>query len=126
MHHYPPAYPAPHPFLTMVGATLQSVLPSEYADASFHTGPENAKARWNQGCSSYSLRFLVRRPLCGKATRRMYPPSLGVLLTLLRVESAVASQQLRRTSEALAVPLDALGQVRVLASGFFEHLISDL
>src|SRR5829696_1101716 len=45
MHYYhPPAYPSAHPILTMVGA-------------------ERSRA--------YSLRFLVRRPLCGKATRRM-------------------------------------------------------
>jgi len=30
--YYPPAYPSSHPILTMVGATLQTVLPPEYAD----------------------------------------------------------------------------------------------
>src|SRR5215216_1545213 len=122
MHYHPPAYPSSHPILTMVGAALQSVLPPEYADASFHAGPER------EGPLEPGL-FFVLLALLGKTTavRQSHAPDacpLGGLLTLLRVESAVAGQELRRTSEALAVPLDALRQVRVLAAGFFEHLIA--
>src|SRR5829696_5461759 len=72
MHYYhPPAYPSAHPILTMVGAERSRAyfLLSTLMRPS--TPARNAKARLNQGRSSYSLRFLVRRPLCGKATRRM-------------------------------------------------------
>src|SRR5215203_9535 len=122
MHHYPPAHPSSHPILTMVGASLKSVLPPEYADASFHAGPER------EGPLEPGL-FFVLLALLGKRTalRQGHAPDarpLGGLLALLRVEPAVAGQELRRTSEAIAVPLDALGQVRVLAAGFFEHLIA--
>src|SRR5215217_5494388 len=71
MHHYPPAHPSSHPILTMVEASLKSVLRILRTLMRPSTPARNAKARLNQGCSSYSLRFLVRRPLCGKATRRM-------------------------------------------------------
>src|SRR5215203_4652314 len=112
----------PSHILTMVGATLQSVLPPEYADASFHAGPER------EGPLEPGL-FFVLLALLSETTalRQGHAPdarSLGDLLALFRVEPAVASQELRRTSEALAVPLYALGQVRVLAAGFFEHLIA--
>jgi hypothetical protein len=94
----------------------------KYADASFHAGPER------EGPLEPGL-FFVFLALLGKTTalRQGHAPDarpLGGLLALLRVESAVTGQELRRTSEALAVPLDALGQVRVLAAGFFEHLIA--
>src|SRR3712207_5292203 len=88
MHYHPPTYPSSHPILTMVGATLQTVLPPKYADASFHAGPER------EGPLEPGL-FFVLLALLGKTTalRQGHAPDarpLGGLLALLRVESAVA------------------------------------
>src|SRR3712207_1046538 len=81
MHYYPPACPSSHPIFTMVGATLQIVLPPEYADASFHAGPER------KGPLEPSLLF-VFLALLGKTTAlwQGHTPDarpLGGLLALL-------------------------------------------
>src|SRR5215213_330806 len=125
-----PGYALPSPSPPIVpshphhgrGIAQERTQDPEYADASFHAGPER------EGPLEPGL-FFVLLTLFGKRTalRQGHAPDarlLGGLLALLRVEPAVTGQELRRTSEALAVPLDALGQVRVLAAGFFEHLIA--
>ena len=123
MHYYPPAYPLSHPILAMVEAALQSVLPPESTLIRPSTPALNAKAPLNHRCRSYSFRFFCRTAALRQGDAS-YARLLGDLLVGLRVESAVGRQQLRRFTEALAVSLHALGQVRVLHTRLAEHLLA--
>jgi hypothetical protein len=89
MHYYSPAYPSSHPILTMVGATLQSVLPPEYADATLHTGPKC------EGPPEPSLPLVFLALLCRPTALWQgdtpYARLFGTLFVGLRVQSTIGA-----------------------------------
>src|SRR5688572_6126171 len=115
MHYYPPAYPSSHPILAMVEAALQSVLPPEYANASFNARSERESPP--EPSLLFVLLSLLRWPTALRQGDAPYARLLSGLFVGLRVQSAVGGQEIRRFTEALPVTFDALGQVRVLPAG---------